>query len=150
MVKEVRAIDIARKNVVICISNDSIPTVARKMLDSWVSSVLVVNDNEELIGIITDGIIFKLIADGRNPTVLLARDIMVNPVYTVHQDANILDIEDKFLKTPVKRLAVVNSEDKLVGVLSKKVLDRITKYSIAQRILDRRRGIYHFRKKKEF
>lgn len=136
MSKEVRVIDIARKNVVTCKSDERIPNVAKLMLDHWIGSVLVVDDKQTPIGIVTDGILFKLIAKGRNPTILLARDVMVKPVHTVHEDTYVSDIsDDQFLKSKVNRLAVVNDEGKLVGVLSRKVVDRSTKYSAVRRFI---------------
>ncbi len=130
--------DVARRNVVTCRPDESIPMVSKMMLDNWVGSVVVL-ENEKPVGIVTDGIIFKLIAEGKNPTILLARDVMVKPVHTVHENKNALDIsDDEFLKSKVHRLVVVNDEGKLVGVLSRKTVDRLTKYSIAKRIIEDR------------
>ena len=134
----VRVKDVARRNVVTCRPDESIPMVSKMMLDNWVGSVVVL-ENETPVGIVTDGIIFKLIAEGKNPTILLARDVMVKPVHTVHENKNALDIsDDEFLKSKVNRLVVVNDEGKLVGVLSRKTVDRLTKYSIAKRIIEDR------------
>jgi len=134
----VRVKDVARRNVVTCRPDESIPMVSKMMVDNWVGS-LVVLENEKPVGIVTDGIIFKLIAEGKNPTILLARDVMVKPVRTVHENKNALDIsDDEFLKSKVNRLVVVNDEGKLVGVLSRKTVDRLTKYSFAKRIIEDR------------
>jgi CBS domain-containing protein len=139
MSKEVRVIDIARKNVVTCKSDERLPNVAKLMLDHWIGSVLVVDDNQKPLGIVTDGILFNLIAKGRNPSILLARDVMVKPVHTVHEDTYVSGIsDDQFLKSKVNRLTVVNDEGKLVGVLSRKVVDRSTKYSVARRFIQDR------------
>lgn len=134
----VRVKDVARRNVVTCRPDESIPMVSKMMVDNWVGS-LVVLENEKPVGIVTDGIIFKLIAEGKNPTILLARDVMVKPVHTVHENKNALDIsDDEFLKSKVNRLVVVNDEGKLVGVISRKTVDRLTKYSVAKRIIEDR------------
>jgi CBS domain-containing protein len=139
MSKEVRVIDIARKNVITCKSDERLPDVAKLMLDHWIGSVIVVNDENEPIGIVTDGILFMLIAKGRNPTILLARDVMIKSVSTVHQDTYVSDIsDDQFLKSKVNRLVVVNDDGKLVGVISRKVVDRSTKYAVARRFLQDR------------
>jgi CBS domain-containing protein len=136
MNQEVRIIDIARKNVVTCKSDERIPYIAKLMLDHWIGSVLVVDDNQKPIGIVTDGILFQLIAKGRNPSIMLARDVMVKPVHTVHQDTYVSDnLYEQFSKSKVNRVAIVNDEGKLVGVLSRKVFDRSTNYSIARRFI---------------
>ncbi|MFX1465581.1 MAG: cyclic nucleotide-binding/CBS domain-containing protein [Promethearchaeota archaeon] len=136
MSKEVRVIDVARRNVVTCKSDETIPMVAKMMVDNWIGSVIVVNDKQEPVGIVTDGIIFNLIAKGRNPTVLLVKQVMIKPVHTINEDTYVSDIsDDQFLKSKVNRLVVVNNEGKLVGVLSRKVVDRFIKYSVARRFL---------------
>ncbi|MFX1253026.1 MAG: CBS domain-containing protein [Promethearchaeota archaeon] len=139
MSRNVRAIDIARKKVFTCRPDQTIPHVAKIMKDNWIGSVIVV-EQDKPIGIVTDGIIFSLIAKERNPLVLLAQDVMVAPVFTIHEDADICDSEDQFLKTKVKRLAVVNDEGQLVGVLSKKEVECYTRYSLAQRILNQKKN----------
>jgi CBS domain-containing protein len=134
-----RVAEVARKNVVTCRPDESIPMVAKMMLDNWIGSVIVVNNKQEPVGFVTDGIIFNLIAKGKNPTILLARDVMVKPVQTVHMNTNVLDIsDDEFLKSKVNRLAVVDDEGKLTGIISRKVVDQVTKYSIARRIVEER------------
>ncbi|MFX0064636.1 MAG: CBS domain-containing protein [Candidatus Hermodarchaeota archaeon] len=138
MSRDVRAIDIARKKVFTCRPDQTIPSIARIMMENWIGSIIVVEEDKP-IGIITDGIIFELIAKERNPLVLLVKDVMITPVFTIHEDTDIYDSEDQFLKTKVKRLAVVNDEGELVGVLSKKEVDRYTRYSLAQRILNQKK-----------
>ncbi|MFX0092985.1 MAG: CBS domain-containing protein [Candidatus Hodarchaeota archaeon] len=135
--EKIQAIDLARKKVITCSLNQTIPDVARLMKENWISSVIVV-EQDRPVGIITDGIIFDLIANKRNPLTLLVKDIMVT-VFTIHKATNINDSEDQFLKTKVKRLAVVDDDGHLVGVLSKKVIDRYTHYSLAQRILHQKK-----------
>jgi CBS domain-containing protein len=134
----VRVNDVARKKVISCGPNTSMPMIAKMMLDNWIGSVVVV-ENDKPKGIVTDGVIFKLIAEGKNPTIFFARDVMVTPVHTVHKDTNVADIsDDDFLRSKVNRLVVVDDQGKLVGVVSRKVIERFMKYSVARRIAEER------------
>ena len=138
-----RAIDIAHRIVVTCKPDERLSTVAKRMLDHWINSVFVI-ENDKPIGLVTDGIIFRLIAKERNLLGLLAKDVMVSPVYTIHENTNISDTKNDFLKTKVKKLALVNDEGKLTGILSKRDVDRFAKYSFAQQIIQRRHEISPF------
>lgn len=137
MSKSRHAIDVARRNVITGHPDENLPTVAKKMVDHWISSVLVV-ENDKPIGIVTDGIIFRLIAQGRNPLDLVASDVMVSPVHTIHVNTTLGEAEDAFLESKVHRLVIVNDEGKLVGIVSKKDVDRFVVYSLAERMVHHR------------
>lgn len=138
--KSNRIIDVARKNVITCHPDESLSVIAKKMLDYWVSTILV-EDEGKPVGIVTDGIIFRLIARGQKTLGLQAKQVMVSPVHTVHMNTTIAQTEDEFLKSKVSRLAVVDDEGKLVGIVSKKDVDRFAAYSYAERILHRRHEV---------
>jgi CBS domain-containing protein len=131
------AFELARKNVVTCRPDEGLGVIAKRMVDHWISSVVVV-DKKKPIGIVTDGVIFRVIADGRNPLMLQAKDVMVKPVLTVHPNITISDAEEWFLKTKVSRLVFVDNEGKLIGIVSKKDIDRFAAYSLAERLRLRR------------
>ena len=59
MSKDIRVIDVARRNVITCHPDEALRNVAKMMVDHWISSVLVI-ERDKPIGIITDGIIFRL------------------------------------------------------------------------------------------
>ncbi len=130
-------IDVARRKVITAMPEDNLRVVAKMMVDHWISSILIVEKGEP-VGIITDGIIFRLIAQGKNPLALLAKNVMVSPVHTIHMDTTLYDAEREFVKSKVSRLAIVDDEGKLVGIVSKKDIDRFAAYSLAERILHHR------------
>jgi len=135
-----RIIEVARKKVITGHLNDTLPVVAKKMVDSWVSTVLI-EENGKPVGIVTDGIIFRLIAKGRNPLDFSAKDVMVSPVHTIHMNTPLSQVEDEFLKSKVSRLAVIDDEGKLVGIVSQKDVDRFAAYSYAERLVHHRHEI---------
>ncbi|MBS7249619.1 MAG: CBS domain-containing protein [Candidatus Freyarchaeota archaeon] len=128
------AYDIARKNVVICKSDDPLPEVARMMVNEEVGSLLVEDDSGEIVGIVTDREIFRVIAEGENPQDLIAEDVMISPVYKVNRNASIIEVERIFQQTGAERIAVEDG-DKIVGIISRKIFDRLMSMKDTGRLL---------------
>ncbi len=126
--------DIARHNLVTCKITDDVPTVTKKMIDAEVGSIFVEDLRGKIIGLITDGQVFRLVADRENPNRKTAEDIMITPIQEVDKDASIKDAWQIFQKTGYKRLAVTH-EGKIVGVLSRKILQRFMRYTRAKSLL---------------
>ncbi len=110
------------------------------MLDHWISSVVIVEGGKP-VGIVTDGIIFRLIAQGRNPLNLLAKDVMVRPVQTIYLTTNLEDAEKAFQKSKVSRLVIVDDEGRMRGIISHKDIDRFAAYSYAERLIHHRHEV---------
>jgi len=119
-----RAYDIARRNVVTCKVDDTLCEVARKMVEEEVGSVLVEDENGEIVGLITDRQIFQFVAEGGNPADTIAEEIMASPVYMVDKDAPLEEVRKVFLKTNASRLAVCH-EGRVVGVISRKFMEKL-------------------------
>ena len=117
--------------VVYCSLDDSIPQVAKLMRDKWADSVFVKDKAGKVIGIITDGIIWNLIARDRDPREYKAKDLMYKPFISVNASDPIYSIEefrDLIDKSKVKRVAV-KKNGKIVGVVRKKFLERFKRFS---------------------
>ena len=135
-----RVIDVARKNVISGHPDDSLSSVARKMVDHWISSVVIV-DKGKPVGIVTDGILFRLIAQGRNPLELTAKKVMAQPIHTIHMDTRLEDAEAAFQQSKVKRLVLVDDKGQLKGIVSQKDIDRFAAYAFADRLIHHRHEI---------
>lgn len=127
-------IEIARQNIVTCNITDDVPTVAKKMVDAEVGSIFVKDLGGRIIGLITDGQIFRLVAERENPNRKTAMDIMFKGIQEVDKDASITDAWRVFQETGYKRLAVTNS-GKIVGVLRRKIVQRFMRYNRAKSFL---------------
>ncbi|MHA1379867.1 MAG: CBS domain-containing protein [Candidatus Helarchaeota archaeon] len=117
--------------VVYCSIDDSIPQVAKLMRDEWADSVFVKNEKGDVIGIITDGIIWDLVAKEKDPRQYKAKDVMYKPFISVNAEDPIYSIEefrDLIDQSKVKRVAV-KKDGKIVGVIRKKFLERFKRYS---------------------
>ena len=123
--------EIMSPNVVFCSINNFIPHVAKLMRDKWTDSVFVKNDAGKVVGMITDGIIWDLVAREKDPRQYKAKDIMYTSFISVKTDKSIYSIEefrDLIDKSKIKRVAVMK-DGKIVGVVRKKFLERFKRYS---------------------
>jgi CBS domain-containing protein len=132
--------DIARTKVITANPDDSLSAVAKSMVDHWISSIVIVEKGKP-VGIVTDGIIFRLIAKERNPLKLVAKDVMAHPVHTIHGNISLEDAEDIFIKSKVSRLVIVDEKGQLKGIISKKDVDRFEAYSLAEKLYKQRYDI---------
>ncbi len=133
-------IEVARRKVVSGKPDDPLPMIAKSMVDHWISSVVIVERGKP-VGIVTDGIIFRLIAKQRNPLLLSAKDVMAYPVHTIHEDSGLEEAEDAFQKSKVSRLVIVDDKGQVKGIVSKKDIDRFAAYSLAEKLLHRRHEV---------
>ena len=116
--------------VVYCSIDASIPQVAKLMRDEWTDSVFVKN-NGDVVGIVTDGIIWDLVSREKDPREYTAKDVMYKPFISVDANNPIYSIEEFRVlidKSKVKRVAVMK-DGKIIGVVRKKFLERFKRYS---------------------
>ncbi|MDP9193531.1 MAG: CBS domain-containing protein [Acidobacteriota bacterium] len=102
-----------------CVSGtDSLRDVARIMKDKDTGVVPVV-DGRKIIGLITDrDIVVRGLAEGKNLESATVSELMTKQVRTVRDDASVNDALDLMNSAEVRRVAVVNSNDELVGIVS--------------------------------
>lgn len=117
------------RDVITCHVNDPLPKVAKIMVDNWISSVFVKDDNNKVVGIITDGVIFRLVAKEKDPRLYKAGDVMVRDIITVSEGASIDELRSLFEKTKVKRIGVIGRNGEIVGVINKKWVNQFKKYT---------------------
>lgn len=99
-------------------NSDSIREVARIMKDSDTGVVPVV-DGKKIIGLITDrDIVVRGVAEGKNIEDLRVNEIMTKSVRSVREDATVKDALEMMSNADIRRIAVVNQNDELVGIVS--------------------------------
>lgn len=127
-------LDIAEDKVFMASPETPIQEIARTMVDYWIDSIFIVNKHEEILGIITDGVILMLIANNKNLEGVKAGEVMATPVYCVKGDEPIVPYEklkETFSKkhNRVKRVGIINNQNKLIGVVNMGFLKKIGKFS---------------------
>ena len=102
-----------------CVSEkDSLRDVARIMKDRDTGVVPVVN-GRKIVGLITDrDIVVRGLAEGKNLESASVSELMTKQVRTVRDDATVNDALELMNSAEVRRVAVVNGNDELVGIVS--------------------------------
>jgi len=102
-----------------CVSEtDSLRDVARIMKDSDTGVVPVV-DGRRIIGLITDrDIVVRGLAEGKNLENVRVNELMTKSVRSVREDASLNEALELMSSAEIRRVAVVNGNDELVGIVS--------------------------------
>jgi CBS domain-containing protein len=92
---------------------DSIRDVARIMKDSDTDG------GRKILGLITDrDIVVRGLAEGKDLESMRVNEIMTKSVRSVREDATINDALQMMSSADIRRVAVVNQNDELVGIVS--------------------------------
>jgi CBS domain-containing protein len=115
--------DIMKTKVITVSPLAPIAEAALLMRNKDIGALLVVDDEENPIGIITDrDIVVSIIANGENPEKILVKDVMTKKpgsrkLIMVGEDTNIFDILRILSKNSIRRVPVTR-KGKLVGIVS--------------------------------
>ena len=102
----------------------TVQEAAERMKSANIGSVPVCQDSR-LIGTITDrDITIRVTAEGRDPHVTAVRDVMSRPVVSVHPHQDLLEAEQLMHDHQVRRLPVVEQDDRLVGYVTTAIIAR--------------------------
>lgn len=139
-----KAKDIMNRQVITVTEEMTVDETARILLENKISGVPVVDDQNKVIGIVSetdliyrekhlhipsfisilDGVIFlestkELEHQVRKMAAFKVKDVMTKKVLTIHEDAALEDIVDKIVEKKINRLPVVDREGKLVGIVTR-------------------------------
>lgn len=110
---------IMTKSVKMCDANCTAKEAAQIMKKVNTGAVPIVDAHDKVLGIITDrDITIHVIAEGKDPSKVKIMDFMSKHIVTMHQDDHIDDAIRKMKENKVRRLPIVDDEDKLVGIIS--------------------------------
>ena len=97
---------------------------------------LPVRDGDRLIGMVTDrDIAVRGVAKGRGPETPV-RELMTDQVICRREDDDVDDVASKMSETQVRRLPVVDEDDRLCGIVSLGDLSRETNDESAHQALE--------------
>ena len=92
---------------------------ARKMAEAQVGTLVVVDELGRPLGIVTDrDLMVRCIAEERDPRRTSVGDVMSGPVAWVHEDTSLEDALEEMARLRVRRFAVVDARERLVGLLA--------------------------------
>jgi len=105
------------KQVLVTNPNTTIRDVARVMAEHRVGC-LVVLENDKIVGIITElDIIWKVVANDKDPNTTNVADIMSKKVVTVQANQTLEEASALMVEHEIKKLPVLE-KDKLVGIIT--------------------------------
>ena len=121
--EQINVSDYMTKNLIVFKPKQSVLEVMNLLIKNRISGGPVVNDNHELVGIISEGDCIKQITESRyyNQPIenINVEEHMIKNVETIKGDMNIFDAAEKFLSSKRRRFPIIE-EGKLVGQISQK------------------------------
>jgi CBS domain-containing protein len=110
--------DCCTKNVLYVAPQTTIAEVAKLMKDNECGSILV-GENDKLTGMITDrDIVLRCVADSQDPASMTADQCMTPGVLYCYDNNEPEEILKNMAKNKVGRMPVVDSDKKLVGIVT--------------------------------
>lgn len=104
-------------------SEDSVSSAVELMVDHDQGSVIVLDDNEKVIGIFTERDVLRHFLSNQSKFLRMkVSEVMSKPVTTVTEGTKISDALNLMNKKNVRRLPVVDKDGKMVGFVSWKEL----------------------------
>ena len=104
-------------------TTETIENVIESLLSNRISGAPVVNDQHELVGIISEGDCLKDISESRYHNMPMEQHTVENRmaknVETIDGNMNVFDAANKFLESKIRRFPIVEN-GKLVGQISQK------------------------------
>lgn len=98
---------------------ESAQTAAGRMHARKVGTLVVVNERQEPIGIVTDrDLAVRVVAEGKDPTTTIIAEVMTRDPETVREKTPVEDALRIMRNGSFRRVPVVDYDDRLVGLLS--------------------------------
>ena len=100
-------------------SDESAYTAAKRMAARGVGTLVVLDESRRPCGIVTDrDLVTRVLATGRDPETTWVRDLVSAPVHEVCDDASLEEAVRVMRAAHCRRLAVVDAQRRLVGIVS--------------------------------
>jgi CBS domain-containing protein len=111
-----------------CVTSDTPLNQVAELMDAEDIGSIPVLDGEQLMGMITDrDIVVRAVAKGKDPRGMPAREISSGDLVTVNPDHDLSDALDLMAAHQVRRLPVVDDENRLVGIVAQADIAREAK-----------------------
>lgn len=116
-----KAVDVADKNPVILDESTNLAEAAKLMRKKQISSVLVGQDSQHVIGLVTErDILYRVVAESRSPFKTTLKEIMSSPLVTVDEATLVKDAIAVMRRNAIRRVPVLKEGQVVVGILTLK------------------------------
>jgi len=110
--------DLMNKDIVKTAKNSSVIDAAKMIETHEVSSVVIIDNDEKMIGIVTENdIVTKVVAVERDPSAVMVEEIMSPEIYMIPGSSSIFEARAQMAKSGVKHL-IVEVDGKPAGLIS--------------------------------
>ncbi len=100
-------------------TTETVRAAARRMAERDTGTLIVLDDERRPIGIVSDrDVMHRCVARGENADEIRVGELMTSPVNSVREDTPIEDALRQMADHRVRRLAVVDEKQCLVGILA--------------------------------
>ena len=115
-----RAVDVADKHPIILNESTNLAEAARIMRKEQISSILVGQDSQHVIGIVTErDILYRVLAESKVPFKTTLKEIMSQPLITVEEATTVKDAIVLMRKNAIRRVPVLK-QGSVIGILTLK------------------------------
>jgi CBS domain-containing protein len=102
-----------------CVTPETPLNQVAELMDAEDIGSVPVLDGERLTGMITDrDIVIRAVAKGKDPRGMPVREASSNELVTVNPDSNLSDAAELMATYQVRRLPVVDDDNRLVGIVA--------------------------------
>ena len=110
--------EIMSKKIELMKAQDALQSAAKKMKAKDLGSIFV-GDKDRLVGVVTDrDIVLRALTKSPNLKSLKLKDIMTKKVLCCFENDSVRSVALNMAKNQIRRLPVLNSAKKLVGIIS--------------------------------
>jgi CBS domain-containing protein len=130
--------DIMTSNPACCGPNSTLYEVAKLMVRNDCGEIPVVDNNNCVIGVVTDrDIVCRMVAEGMNPIGHTAEVCMSRPAVTIREDASLNDVIKTMERHQIRRIPVVRDGGMCAGIISQADLARIgSEHQVAELVCE--------------
>ncbi len=128
--------DLMTSDPACCTPDTKLQDVAKLMVENDCGCIPVVenDDTKKPVGMITDrDITCRIVAEGKNPLDLTAREAMSDSVHTVPIGTRLEECLDVMEKNQIRRVAVVDNNGSCCGIIAQAdIAERASKHQTAE------------------
>lgn len=125
--------DYMTRNPAFCSPDTELRKVAQMMVDCDCGEIPVLDTGNKVVGVITDrDIACRVVARGRSPSKLIARECMSDHIVTIGENASFEECVDLMEDNKVRRLPVVDQEGRCCGIISQADIIRNKDFSAGE------------------
>jgi CBS domain-containing protein len=111
--------DVMTRNPRCCTEDVTLHEVARLMVQNDCGEIPVVGEHNRLIGVVTDrDIVCRVVAEGKDPSVITAEECMTHPVISVDEDDSLESVLATMEKHQIRRVPVVDGSGCCSGIIA--------------------------------